>query len=69
MKYWFPYSSDILWGAIFLALMLILNVLSVKSFGEAEFWFAGIKVITIIIFLVIGLLMILGIFYSCSRIS
>ncbi|MFE4429957.1 amino acid permease [Peribacillus butanolivorans] len=64
MKYWFPYSSDILWGAIFLALMLILNVLSVKSFGEAEFWFAGIKVITIIIFLVIGLLMILGIFFT-----
>lgn len=64
MKYWFPHSSDILWGAIFLALMLILNVLSVKSFGEAEFWFAGIKVITIIVFLVIGLLMILGIFFT-----
>lgn len=64
MKYWFPHSSDILWGAIFLALMLILNVLSVKSFGEAEFWFAGIKVVTIIVFLVIGLLMILGIFFT-----
>nr|WP_195892907.1 amino acid permease [Bacillus massiliigorillae] len=64
MKYWFPHSSDILWGSIFLALMLILNVLSVKSFGEAEFWFAGIKVITIIVFLVIGLLMILGIFFT-----
>jgi lysine-specific permease len=30
-------------------------------YGEAEFWFAGIKVVTIVIFLVVGVLMIFGI--------
>lgn len=30
-------------------------------YGEAEFWFAGIKVVTIVIFLVVGVLMIIGV--------
>ncbi|MBB2481307.1 amino acid permease [Bacillus sp. APMAM] len=64
MKYWLPGSSDILWGVIFLVLIFLLNILSVKGYGESEFWFAGIKVVTIIIFLIIGLLMIFGIFFT-----
>lgn len=31
----------------------LLNLLSVSSFGEAEYWFAGIKVAAIVVFLVI----------------
>jgi len=61
MKYWFPDSPSILWSALFLGLLLILNVLSVKAYGESEYWFAGIKVISIIVFLVIGVAMIFGI--------
>ncbi|MGE7759645.1 amino acid permease [Peribacillus sp. NPDC097895] len=61
MKYWFPDSPTILWSALFLGLLLILNVLSVKAYGESEYWFAGIKVISIIVFLVIGVAMIFGI--------
>jgi GABA permease len=34
---------------------------SVSSFGEFEFWFAGIKVATIVIFLVVGTLFALGV--------
>ncbi|MEX2958121.1 amino acid permease [Acinetobacter baumannii] len=36
-----------------LILMTSLNLLSVSSFGEAEYWFAGIKVAAIVVFLVI----------------
>ncbi|WP_400162023.1 amino acid permease [Brevibacillus sp. TJ4] len=61
MKYWLPDVPGIVWSALFLALMLGLNLLSVKSFGESEYWFAMIKVVTIIVFIVIGLLMIFGI--------
>ena len=61
MKYWFPNVSSLLWSALFLGLLLILNVLSVKAFGESEYWFASIKVISIIVFLVIGVAMIFGI--------
>ena len=64
MKFWFPDSSSVMWSAIFIFVLLGLNLFSAGIFGEAEFWFAGIKVVTIIIFLVIGVLMIFGIFHS-----
>jgi lysine-specific permease len=61
MKYWFPQTPGILWSALFLAIIFGLNILSVKGYGESEFWFSIIKVATIIIFIVLGLLMIFGI--------
>lgn len=61
MKFWFPQSPSILWSAMALVIMFLLNYLSVKGFGEAEFWFALIKVATVVIFIVTGFLIILGI--------
>ncbi|MGX9708607.1 amino acid permease [Laceyella tengchongensis] len=61
MKYWFPDLPAILWSALFLVLMFALNALSVKGYGESEYWFSFIKVATVIIFIVVGLLMIVGI--------
>jgi lysine-specific permease len=61
MKFWFPDSPSILWSALCLIIMFLLNYLSVKGFGEAEYWFSLIKVATVIIFLVISFLMIFGI--------
>ncbi len=61
MKYWFPDSSSLLWSGLFLMLLFLLNFLSVKGFGEGEYWFSFIKVATIIIFIVVGTLMIFGI--------
>ena len=43
-----------------LLLMTATNLYSVSSFGEFEYWFAGIKVSTICIFLVMGALYVLG---------
>ncbi len=59
LNYWFPMP---LWLSA-LCLMLLMtatNLFSVSSFGEFEFWFAGIKVATIVIFLVVGTLFALG---------
>ena len=50
-----------LWSSLFLALLFVLNFLSVKAYGEGEYWFALIKVIAIICFIAIGLMMIVGI--------
>jgi lysine-specific permease len=61
MKYWLPDVPGIIWSALFLALIFSLNILSVKGYGESEFWFSIIKVATIIIFIIVGLLMIFGI--------
>ncbi|MBS0967767.1 amino acid permease [Chimaeribacter arupi] len=61
MSYWFPDVPGWIWSALFLGLMFLLNWISVKGFGEAEYWFSLIKVVTVIIFIVIGVLMIFGI--------
>ncbi|MFE4952452.1 amino acid permease [Leifsonia sp. NPDC056665] len=38
-----------------LTVVLLLNLLSVKVFGELEFWFALIKVVALVAFLIIGI--------------
>lgn len=42
-------------------LIFFLNYLSVKGYGEGEYWFSFIKVSAVIIFIIVGLLMIFGI--------
>ena len=61
MSYWLPDTPGWVWAAVFLALLFGLNAVSARAFGEGEFWFAMIKVIAVIVFLVFGTLMILGI--------
>lgn len=61
MKYWFPDIPAIVWSAIFLILLFTLNYLSTRSFGESEYIFSGIKVITVLVFLFAGFMLILGV--------
>lgn len=61
MLYWLPDVAGWKWSALFLVIMFWLNYISVKGFGEAEFWFALIKVVTVLVFIILGLLMIFGI--------
>lgn len=63
MQYWIPDTvvPGWIWSLVFLALLFILNAVTVRGFGEAEFWFSSIKVVTVLVFLVLGLLMIIGI--------
>ena len=59
ITYWFDAP---LW-LLSLGLMLLMtatNLFSVTSFGEFEFWFAGIKVAAICVFLALGSLFVLG---------
>ncbi|MBY4575493.1 GABA permease [Gordonia paraffinivorans] len=54
---------------IALALMIIMtavNLLSVGAFGEAEYWFAGIKVVAILAFLTVATLFVLGLWPGAS---
>ncbi|GIN92648.1 gamma-aminobutyrate permease [Siminovitchia terrae] len=61
MKFWFPNSPSFIWSGLCLAIIFLLNYLSVKGFGESEYWFSMIKVVTVIVFLIVGVLMIFGI--------
>ena len=42
------------WALTALVVVLGLNLVSVKVFGEMEFWFALIKVAALVIFLLVG---------------
>jgi amino acid transporter, AAT family len=54
MSYWFPQVAPIVWVALFSALLLLVNLRSVGSYGRFEFWFAMIKVVTIAAFVTLG---------------
>ena len=54
ITYWLPGLPLWLLSLVLMLLMTATNLFSVKSFGEFEFWFAGIKVGAIVLFLVIG---------------
>jgi arginine/ornithine permease len=54
MQRWFPDSSIAMWCMLFALILFTVNALSVRIFAETEFWFASIKVMTILLFVVLG---------------
>jgi len=59
MKFWFPDIPGFYWSALFLVIIFMINAMSVKGFGESEFWFSMVKVIAIVAFIIIGIAMII----------
>ncbi|CAM2901999.1 amino acid permease [Paenibacillus taichungensis] len=57
-QFWFPQVPQWMPGFIALIVLLIMNLATVKLFGEMEFWFALIKVLAILALIVVGLYMI-----------
>ncbi|WP_370294645.1 amino acid permease [Rossellomorea marisflavi] len=55
MQYWFPDLPAWIPGIIAMAILGAANLISVKSFGEFEFWFALIKIITIVLMIFAGI--------------
>ncbi|MFJ2741937.1 amino acid permease [Streptomyces sp. NPDC087440] len=58
---WIPAIPQWGWALIVMLVLTATNLASVSSYGEFEFWFAGIKVVAIGAFVVIGLLAVFGI--------
>jgi L-asparagine permease len=57
VKYWSLFSAVPQWLLALIALVVVvsLNLISVRVFGEMEFWFALIKVGALVAFLVVGI--------------
>lgn len=66
MKFWFPEVPLVLWSALFFAIVVGLNLLTVRFFGETEYWLSLIKIIAIVVFIIIGTMMIMGFFNHSS---
>ena len=61
MNFWFPHVPSWVFSGVVFLLIFIINYLSVKSYGETEFWLSLIKVVAVCAFLVVGVLVIFGI--------
>ncbi|MFD3568197.1 amino acid permease [Streptomyces sp. NPDC058667] len=57
---WAPGVPQWGWVLVFMVVFTLANLASVKNFGEFEFWFAALKVGAIVLFLVLGVLAIVG---------
>ncbi|PVZ42170.1 amino acid permease [Pseudomonas sp. CC120222-01a] len=60
MTRWFPEVPIWYWSALFVAVLFGINALATRAFGEAEYWFSGIKVAAILGFIIVGVLVIFG---------
>ncbi|MEU2430487.1 MULTISPECIES: amino acid permease [unclassified Streptomyces] len=55
INYWFPSVPQWVTALVFLVVLYVANLISVKLFGEIEFWFSMVKVTALIGMIVIGL--------------
>ena len=60
VQYWFPQWPAWQIQLIFLAILSSVNLIAVKIFGEVEFWFGMIKIVTILALIATGIFMVFG---------
>ncbi|KAI0458912.1 amino-acid permease inda1 [Xylaria acuta] len=60
IQYWTHSVHVAVWIAVQLLVILFLNIVAVSWFGEAEFWFASVKLITIIGLIILGIVLFFG---------
>ena len=56
--YWFPELPSFIPALIVIGALLALNLPSVKNFGEIEFWFAMVKIVSILALIAVGAVMV-----------
>jgi len=61
MTYWFPDTPVWIWSVGFALALLYFNSRSVHNFGSIEYWFAMIKVVAIVLFIILGASMVFGV--------
>lgn len=59
VQFWFPHLPAWLIQVSFLVVLTSVNLIAVRIFGEAEFWFAMIKIVAILSMIVTGIMMLL----------
>jgi amino acid permease len=60
MAYWLPNTPPIIWISIFIILPLAFNLLNVRRFGDVEFTFTAVKVVTILGLIILGFVIAAG---------
>src|SRR3954454_10088768 len=64
LQFWFPTVPAGFFSFLCAIIIVGINLFQVKYYGELEFWFAGIKIIALIAFIILGFSLLLGIIPS-----
>jgi amino acid transporter len=60
INFWTTEVNVAVWITVFLLAILIINIFGVLGYGEEEFWSSALKLAAVVIFMVIGLVCVLG---------
>lgn len=60
MEYWVKNIPSVIWSIICLVLLVMINVFSVKGYGEVEYWISFVKILTVVIFIIVGICVVTG---------
>jgi L-asparagine transporter-like permease len=53
-SYWFPVIPGVAWVALYATVLLLINLRAVGDYGRFEYWFAMVKVVAIVGFVLVG---------------
>jgi AAT family amino acid transporter len=59
-QYWFPNVPGIVWIGVYTAVLLFINLRTVGHYGRFEYWFAMVKVVVIVAFILAGTWLLVG---------
>lgn len=63
---WVPSVPQWVWVLVFILAFTVVNLLAVAGYGRFEYWFAVLKVLAIVGFLVLGALKIMGVIHGAG---
>jgi amino acid transporter, AAT family len=58
--FWFPNVPALVWILVYAAVLLAVNLRQVGDYGRFEYWFAMVKVVTIVLFIIVGASLLVG---------
>lgn len=61
ISYWDPHTSPAVYITVCLVVVVAINLLGARVYGEAEFWFCSIKVLTIVGLIILSFLIDVGV--------
>ncbi|ORX45470.1 lysine-specific permease [Hesseltinella vesiculosa] len=56
MKFWTQAVPDWAWSIMFLVVMFLVHLMGAEGWGETEYWFSLIKILTVVVYVIVGCL-------------
>ncbi|KAJ3153738.1 hypothetical protein HDU86_005071 [Geranomyces michiganensis] len=61
INYWKEVMPTYIWSLIILAIIVVFNLFGGRGYGESEYWLSFVKIITVILFIIVGICVAAGV--------